>query len=116
MSGFKYVRVLKIRKLSKIGQGSEYASGCIYERVLNILGFQVCQVSAYTSVAQGSEYAGIWMNNALCQGSEYPWSMFHKVLNKPLFINIPGLRKWQGFENARIRQGAENGWISLNML
>ena len=48
-----------------MGQGSEYASGCIYEKALNILGFQVCQNSAYTSVAQGSEYAGIWMNNAL---------------------------------------------------
>ena len=37
-------------------QGAEYASGCNYGRVLNIPGFRVCQVSAYASVAQGSEY------------------------------------------------------------
>ena len=39
--------------------GSEYMSGYNYGRVLNILGFRVCQVSAYASVAQGSEYG--WM-------------------------------------------------------
>ena len=38
-------------------RGSEYASGCNYRRVLNIPGFRVCQVSAYASLAQGSEYA-----------------------------------------------------------
>ena len=31
-------------------------SGCNYERVLNISGFRVYQVSAYASVSQGSEY------------------------------------------------------------
>ena len=34
-------------------------SGYNYGRVLNIPGFPVCQVSAYASVAEGSEYAWI---------------------------------------------------------
>ena len=42
----------------------EYA-GCNCGRVLNIPGLQVCQVSAYASIALGSEYA---------------WSTFHRVL------------------------------------
>ena len=33
-----------------------------------IEGFWICQVSKYASVAQGSEYAWIRMNNALWQG------------------------------------------------
>ena len=38
-------------------QGSEYVLGCDHGRALNIPGFRVCQVSAYASVSQGSEYA-----------------------------------------------------------
>ena len=49
--------------------GSEYESDCNYVKVLDIPGFKVCQVSAYESIVQGSEYA---------------WSTFHRVLNKPL--------------------------------
>ena len=44
VSGFKYVRVLNIRKFSLIWQGSEYASGWNYGRVLNIAGFLVSQI------------------------------------------------------------------------
>ena len=33
-------------------QGSEYASGCNYGRVLKIPEFRICQVSAYASVEQ----------------------------------------------------------------
>ena len=65
MSGFKYVRDLNTCKFSRKWQGSEYAWGCHYGTVLNIAGFQACQVSAYVSVAQGSENASIWLNNAL---------------------------------------------------
>ena len=57
--------------------------GCNYRRFLNIPGFQVCQVSTYVSIVQGSEYAWIWLNNALWQCFEYAWSMLHKVFNKP---------------------------------
>ena len=52
----------------------------------------------------------------LCQGSEYAWSKFYRVLNMPLVLNMPGLTVWQGCEYARDTQGAENAWISLNML
>ena len=38
------------------------ASGCNHERVSNIPGFGVCQISVYASVAQGSEYDWIWLN------------------------------------------------------
>ena len=31
----------------------------------------------------------IWLNNALWQGSEYACSTFHRVLNKPLVLNMP---------------------------
>ena len=41
------------------------------------------------------------MNNALWQGSEYAWSMFHRVLN------MIGLRIWQDYEDVRVTQGAE---------
>ena len=56
VSHFKYAWVLNIHKISLISQGPEYASSCNNGSVLNIPGFQICQVSAYTSVAQGSEY------------------------------------------------------------
>ena len=58
-SGFKYVRVLNICKFLLMWQSSEYTLGCNYGRALNIPGFQVCQVSAYECVAQGSEYGWI---------------------------------------------------------
>ena len=107
MSGFKYVGVLNIRKISLIWQCSKYASGCNYGRVMNIPEFSVCQVSAYASVTQDSEYAWIWLNNALWQGSEYAWATFHRVFNK--------LRIWQVSEYARVTQGADYAWKSLNM-
>ena len=50
--------------------------------LLNIPGFRVYQVSAYASVAQFSEYAGIWLNNALQQGSDNVWSTFQSALSK----------------------------------
>ena len=70
--------------------------------------------SAYASVAQGFEYVWICLNNALWQGSEYFWSTFHRVLNKPPFPNMLGLRVWQRCECARVTQGAEYAWIYLN--
>ena len=52
---FKYV--LNICKYLLKREGSEYASRCDYGGVLNIPGFRVCQVYAYVSVAQGTEYS-----------------------------------------------------------
>ena len=95
-------------------QGSEYVSGSDYRRVLNIPGFWVCWVLAYARVAQDSEYAWIWLNNALWQGSEHARSTLHRVLNKPPVLNMLGLRIWQGFECATVTQGAEYVLISLN--
>ena len=36
---------------------SEYALGCNNGRVLNIPRFQICEVFAYASITQGTEYA-----------------------------------------------------------
>ena len=83
-------------------------SGCNYGRGLNISGFRVCQISAYASVAQYSEYSWIWLNNSLWQGSEYGWPTFHRVLKKPSVLNMPELRIWQ-----RICDGYTGCWISL---
>ena len=66
--------------------------GCNYGRVLHIPRFQVCQVSVYASIAQGSEYGRMWLNNVLWQGSEYTWSTFHSVLNEPTVLNMPEKR------------------------
>ena len=101
MSGFKW-------------QGSEYALKCSYGRVLNIPGFQVCQISAYANVVEDSEYVRIWLNNALWQSSEYGQSTFLRVLNKLPLLNMPGLWILQGFEYARVTQGTEYAWICLN--
>ena len=61
---------------------------------MHVPGFRVCQVSAYVSVAQGSEYA---------------WSLFHRVLSNSSVLNMLGLRIWQSCEYARVTQGAEVG-------
>ena len=63
-----------------------------YGTVLNIPGFQVCQVSAYARVAQGSEYTSIWLNNVLWQSSECTWSTFLRVLNKLPVPNMVRLK------------------------
>ena len=57
----------------------------------------------------------MWLNNASWQGSEYVWSMPHRVLNKPPVPDMPGLRIWQGCKNPRVTQGAEYASISLNI-
>ena len=68
-------------------------SGCNYGRVLNVPGLRVGQVS---------EYAWIWLNNALWQDSKYAWSTFHRVLNK--------LKIWHGCEYAMVTAC----WMRLN--
>ena len=57
VSGFKHVKVLRIRKFLLKRQGSGYSPVCSYGRVLNIPGFRVYQVFAYASIAQSSEYS-----------------------------------------------------------
>ena len=77
--------------------------------VLDIPGFQICQVSADVSVSQGSEYAWIWLNNALWQGSKYTWLTFHMVLNKLLVLNMVRLCICE------VVQSAEYAWVNLNI-
>ena len=99
-------------------QGYEYVSGYNYGRVLNIPGFRVCQVSAHATVAQGSEYAWIWQNDVLPQGSGYVWSTFHRPLDKPLVLNMLRLRIWlrTGLRRLWISKGYKGCWIWLNKL
>ena len=47
----------------------------------------------------------MWLNNALWQDSEYAWSTFHRVLNRPPLLNMLRLRIWQCCEYARVTQG-----------
>ena len=114
-SDSKYINLLNIHKFSLIWQGSEYVSGCNYRRILNIPGFQVCRASVNASNTPGSKYVWIWLSDALWQGSEYAWSTFRRVLNKPLVLNKLGLKIWLGYECARVTQGVEYAWINLNM-
>ena len=76
VSGFKYVKILNIRKFPWIWQDSKYAWGWNYGRVVNIPGFQGCQISAYVSFPQSSIYAWIWLNNALCRVLNIPDQRF----------------------------------------
>ena len=97
MSGF-----LNICKFSWIWQGSEYASGCNYVRVLNIPGFRVCQVSAHASAAQGSEYG---------------WKMpYDRVLNMPgqRFAVLNKLPVLTNMARLWICEGYTGCWICLN--
>ena len=77
----------------QFAQGSEYPGlcrvityFCKYSRVLNIhqatimdiTGFQKCQISAYANIIQGSEYAWIWMSNVWIKCSD-----FGSIMNIP---------------------------------
>ena len=129
MSGIKYARALKI-PISSICQGpeflelysvylflqkwesSEYASGCIYGRVLNIWGLPVCKVSANARVTQGSEYGWNTWGNCLTMAKFWICSVkvsqefenttiFKHVMAK----NMVKLRIWD----------SEYAWKNLNL-
>ena len=60
--GFKYVRVLNIRKFLLLWQGSEHAWSTILKvlnksSVLNMLGLRILQGCEYVRVTQGALYA-----------------------------------------------------------
>ena len=61
-------------------------------------GSEYSRILTMPSVAQGSGYALIWLNNALWQGFEYVWSMFHRIWNMHAVLNMPELRIWGGCE------------------
>ena len=74
-----YVRVLNIPEFPGLHRVYlftpififKYGLGYNYGRILNILGFRICQVSAYACITQCSEYAWIWLNNAWINISGY---------------------------------------------
>ena len=116
-----------------------WISGFIYVRVLNILGLPIGRVlnfQGYTeftyfrkcdrvSIIPWDVNKGFWIfQDSKCAwincsgyGSlfECSWSKFHRVLNMPPVLNMPRLEICQSCEHARIMQGAEYAWISLNM-
>ena len=65
-------------------------------------------------ITQGFKHAWLWLNNALCQGSEYASSMFHRVLNNHPVLNMLGLRIWEGCEYV-VTQDAEYAWTGMSM-
>ena len=93
---------LNISKFSWIWQGSEYASGCNYVRVLNIPGFRVCQVSAHASAAQGSEYGWIMPYDRVLNMSGQRFAVLNKL---PVLTTVA--RLW-------ICEGYTGCWICLN--
>ena len=99
----KYVTVLNIRKSLCIWQVLNMHRDAIME------GLWICQDSEYGRFLHWKHCTRfwIWLNNVLWQGSTYVWSTFHRVLNNPPVLNMPGLRIWQGCEYARVTQGAE---------
>ena len=78
--------------------------------------FQICQVSAYASVTQGSEYGSIMPELTVLTMTEL-WKClkFHRVLNMPSVLNMPGFGIWPGYDYASVTQGCEYDWISLNI-
>ena len=112
VSGLKYVRVLDIRKYDKLPNMRR--NEAIKEE------FWIFQTSKYAGflhiealhkVLNMPDYG---VNNAIWQGSEYVWSAFRMVSDKPPVLNMPWLRIWHGCVYARL-QGAEYAWISLNI-
>ena len=79
---------------------SEYASGSIHAKLLNMVKLWIWQGSQYASVTQRSEYARICL---------------HKALNIPWVLNMPGFWMWQGSEYANVTQGSKYATILLNM-
>ena len=47
-------------------------------------------MQALLKVLNMAEY--VLIDPSLWHGSEYTWSMFHKVLDKPPVLNMPGFR------------------------
>ena len=111
VSGFKYVKVLNIRKYAVLNIRRDV----IMEAFWIFQDSDNARFLRMQAFAQGSEYAWIWLNNVLWQDSDYVWPTFHRELNKSLVLNMPGLRIWQGCEYTRVIQGAEYVWIGLNM-
>ena len=89
--------------------------GFEYSRIPNILYF--CIYKGYRRFKICLNMAEKCLNNLfwLWQDFECVWSKFHRVLNMPPVLNMPGLGIWQGCEYARVTQGSGYARINLNM-
>ena len=72
-----------------------------YSRIPSMPGFYICKCCTRF---------WIWLNNALWQGSECAWSTFHRVLNKPPALNMPGSE----YGKDGICEGYTGCWICIN--
>ena len=73
----------------------------------------ICQVFAYGSIAQGSQYAWMWLDMPNGRVLNMPGQRFW--LNKPPVLNTLQPRIWQCCEYTRVTNSAEYAWISLSM-
>ena len=79
-----------------------FISFCKYGRVLNMClntimkGFQIFQDSEYIRFLHMQAFHKVlnMPEYALWQGSAFSWAMFHRILNRPPVVDIPGLRIW----------------------
>ena len=86
----------------------------------NFFSLAICQVFAYEGIAQGSQYAWMWLDmpngrvlNMPGQRLNMPGQRFW--LNKPPVLNTLQPRIWQCCEYTRVTKSAEYAWISLSM-
>ena len=79
---------------------SEYASGSIHAKLLNMVKLWIWQGSQYASVTQRSEYARICLD---------------RVLNMSWVLNASQLWIWHGSEYAGVTQASKYVAIWLNM-
>ena len=74
-------------------------------------------MQALHKVPDMAEYGWIIPEEAILTmlSREYAWSNFHRVLNMPQVLNMPGLGIWQGYEKMRVTHSVKYTWISLNI-
>ena len=75
--------------------------------------FSICQAFAFESIAQGSQYAWMWLDMPNGRVLNMPGQRFW--LNKPPVLNTLQPRIWQCCEYTRVTNSAEYAWISLSM-
>ena len=135
MEGFWILQVSQYARVLNFQVFTGFTYFCKYDRVLNISpdavmeGLWIFQVSKYTKflhmqvvhkVLNMPEYGWIIPEKKLFwlwQSSAFALSKFHRVLNMPLVLNMPGLRLWQIVNMRglhRVLNIPEYTWICLN--
>ena len=118
MLGFWILQDCQYARVSKVTQGlaifvNKYVSECKYGRFMNIPRYEICQLSSYASITQGSEYAWIWPKNSWINKQFWLFSQGFECSSSS---SVPGLRIRQTCEYARVTQRVEYAWIIQNML